>query len=223
MNLLVHIHPLSFWLPDVIAMAFVFWALINAPWRSLMLVGTRMQLFFATIVMLAVVWSFLVVNVYDIYQIHPLLISGVTLIFGIQLALVIGAAASIFMHVLTSMPWENIGFHYCVNVIVATLVCYLVLALIQKVRIQNLFVYLLGGSFLGSMLAVVVTGGVAVLFLWVSGSTLLWTALDHSYLFLMLTFPEGFINGAIITMLVVLRPEWVKTYDDGFYLKRPEG
>jgi uncharacterized membrane protein len=89
---------------------------------------------------------------------------------------------------------------------------------IDKLRIQNLFVYILGGGFFGSMLTVILTGVVALMTLWVSGSSLQFPVFDNVYLFAMLTFPEGFINGAIITALTIVRPDLVKTYDDKFYL-----
>ena len=31
-------------------------------------------------------------------------------------------------------------------------------------------------------------------------------------------FPEGMLNGMVITALIGLRPDWLKTYDDETYL-----
>jgi len=35
---------------------------------------------------------------------------------------------------------------------------------------------------------------------------------------LMQTFPEGFITGTVLALLVVYKPEWVATFRDEFYL-----
>ena len=32
-------------------------------------------------------------------------------------------------------------------------------------------------------------------------------------------FPEGLLNGMITTVLIGVRPDWLKTYDDELYLK----
>lgn len=45
---------------------------------------------------------------------------------------------------------------------------------------------------------------------------------DNSHLFLLLAFPEGFCNGALMSTLAVLAPEMVKTYDHDFYLSKSD-
>ena len=35
----------------------------------------------------------------------------------------------------------------------------------------------------------------------------------------LMLFPESFITGALITMMVVFRPAWVVSFDDERYLK----
>jgi uncharacterized membrane protein len=42
---------------------------------------------------------------------------------------------------------------------------------------------------------------------------------EHFMVFLLMTFPEGFVNGIIATVMTVLYPDMVKTYRDDWYLK----
>lgn len=34
----------------------------------------------------------------------------------------------------------------------------------------------------------------------------------------MVLLPEGFMNGAIMTLLIALKPEWVRSFDDHDYI-----
>ncbi len=217
MTLLVHTHPFLFWLPSISFMVLL-WALVTAPWRQLGNQLIRLHLFVGSIIALGLFWSWLAVNVRDIYAVHPLLITTLVFVFGIRLALVAGMGALLVMHLLTASPWETIAFHYVVSVLTPVLVTGGVLWCINKVHWQNLFIYTLGGSFIGGMATQIVSGGVCLLLLWVSNSTLLWPVWDNAYLFFLLAFPEGFCNGAIVSTITVLRPDLVKTYDDDFYL-----
>ena len=42
---------------------------------------------------------------------------------------------------------------------------------------------------------------------------------DYLVFLPMMLLSEGFINGAIITVLVATRPSWVWTFDDSLYLR----
>ena len=44
--------------------------------------------------------------------------------------------------------------------------------------------------------------------------------LDHAVV-LLVTFPEGFLNGTLISAFAVFYPDMVKTYDDVRYLGKP--
>lgn len=85
---------------------------------------------------------------------------------------------------------------------------------------RNPFVFIFACAFFGSALALFTTWLGAELLLGWSGQASPGGA-NHSLLaFLPLViFPEAFINGAIISMLIVYRPEWVRLYDEAFYAR----
>lgn len=83
----------------------------------------------------------------------------------------------------------------------------------------NFFVYVWGVGFFGASLSVVVSGSAVTTLLWVTG------LFDLDYLLnfytpysLMQAFPEGFITGTVLSLLVVYQPAWVATFRDEFYL-----
>jgi len=82
----------------------------------------------------------------------------------------------------------------------------------------QLFVYLLLNGFFGASLAMIwVQFGATGILLGLSD--LSWAYLKQYYLpfGLMLSFPEGFITGAFLTMLVLFQPQWVYTFRDEVY------
>jgi uncharacterized membrane protein len=86
---------------------------------------------------------------------------------------------------------------------------------------RNPFVFIFVCGFFGAALALLAT--------WLGVSALL-AGMGHplpsgagaslwSFLPLVL-FPEAFINGAFTSMLIVYRPDWVRLYDERFYVRR---
>jgi len=85
---------------------------------------------------------------------------------------------------------------------------------------RNPFVFIFVCGFFGA--------GLAVLATWLAGAALLALSGQPSpsgagasliaFLPLML-FPEAFINGALVSMLIVYRPEWLRLYDETFYAR----
>ena len=43
---------------------------------------------------------------------------------------------------------------------------------------------------------------------------------DDPWFIIVMLFPEGFLNGMLMTILVVYRPEWVSSFDDREYLNK---
>ncbi|MEN9460235.1 MAG: hypothetical protein RIS84_255, partial [Pseudomonadota bacterium] len=47
-----------------------------------------------------------------------------------------------------------------------------------------------------------------------------WQDLGEQPMFIIvMLFPEAFLNGMVMTILVVFRPEWVSSFSDKHYLK----
>jgi uncharacterized membrane protein len=86
-------------------------------------------------------------------------------------------------------------------------------------RSNNLFLYLLGVGFGGGILAMLVTIVAALALLLLCGQQA-WAgeALENWPLIVLILFPEGFINGMIVTTLTVFYPQLVKTFDERHYL-----
>lgn len=185
-------------------------ALWRAPWRALMAEQERMSSLGAAIAVLPLLWS-MSPELAGGEKLHMLGMTTVTLMFGWQLAVFAGVAAGLILLLVGSWGLEGLAFNLLLTVVVPVLVSTAVLLAANRLRRTNLFVYMLGVGFFGSMIALGAS-------LWL-GSVLLGTDLDHA-LVLLILFPEGFINGAVVSALAVFAPQLLRTYDDVRYLGR---
>lgn len=209
----------SFWLPAVvISLLALAVAAVVAPWRQLFAHSYRQHAFWAAIMALALLWQ-LKVNILNVMGLHPLLMMSALMVFGGALALWVGALALLVSLVFHHQPLPMLAVQFCLGVLAPVLAGLLVLRVIDRLQIKNLFVYMLGGGFIGAMCSVQAMAAASGLYVWLLGpEPLKLIFADHYYLTLMLMFPEGFINGALISTLTVLAPDLVKTYDDRRYL-----
>lgn len=186
-------------------------AVSRAPWRELAAKQERVTALGVAVVVLPLLWS-MSPELPGGAKIHLLGMTTLTLVFGWQLAICAGVLAGSVMWVVGLWPAPALPLNLILTVAVPVLVSGAVLAAANRLRRTNLFVYMLGVGFFGSMLAL---GATLTL-----GNWLFDTRLDHP-LVMLLTFPEGFINGTLISALTVFHPELVRTYDDVRYLGKP--
>jgi uncharacterized membrane protein len=183
-------------------------ALFSAPWRALMAQQERMTALGAAIAVLPLLWS-MSPDLAGGEQLHLLGMTTVTLMFGWQLAIFAGMAAGLILLLVGSWGLEGLAFNLLLTVIIPVVVSTAVLLAANRLRRTNLFVYMLGVGFVGSMAAL----GASLWF----GSLVLGTDLDHA-LVMLLVFPEGFINGAVVSAFAVFAPDLLRSYDDERYL-----
>lgn len=213
-----------FWLPAVlISLAALGWAVVVAPWRQLMARSYRQHAFWAAVVGLGLFWQ-LKVDILQVMGLHPLLMMSVVMIFGLALGLCVGGLALLVGMLFHHEPWPMLALQFCLDVLVPGVAAAGVLKLIDRLPFRNLFVYMLGGGFFGGMLTVQCMAATSWLYVWLLGpEPLLVIVSDHYYLTLLMMFPEGFMNGALMSTLTVLAPDLVKTYDDHEYLDDDQG
>lgn len=206
------------WLCTPLVLLIYGWAFRTAPWHQLAAVGLRQHLWFGAIVALGVFWGSIRVDINQLFQLHPLLITSCTLIFGLRLALIAGLVAMVITQWLTGAPLANLPFQLLVTICLPAAATRALLLLIARVRIQNLFLYILGGGFGGGIVAMATMAASSLALLKISGAAAFPVVWENAYLFLLLLFPEGFCNGTIVSAMAVMGPKLVKTYDDDFYL-----
>jgi uncharacterized membrane protein len=207
----------------VAALAVLAWAAATAPWRAWLERTDRQHVWLGTIALLALVWA-MHAGITPGLSFQFLLVTSLALMHGARLALVGLAAVVASQCVLAGgvEPWTAWGANYLCSALVPVAFVATLHRVVRRRLPHNYFVYFFVTVFAGSMLAFVLAA-LARLALLASNGTLADRQLAGEYwIYLpMMAFGEGFMNGIVMAVAIVFRPDWVATFDDRLYLRRP--
>lgn len=208
---------------DLLLLANFIWLLVGllalwaAPWR-VFLASTRLQhVFMGASVALFLIWIF-EAGIRPALGFHFLGVTVYTLMFGWSLG-AIGVSLITVAITVISGDWSAMAINALLLGVLPVSTSYGIYYLVHRYLPHHLFVYIFLCGFFNAMLA----AGAAVLALvtlLIATETYTFARISRDYLpFLPLyLFPEGMLNGMVLTALIGLRPRWLKTYDDETYL-----
>jgi uncharacterized membrane protein len=197
------------------------WCLRTAPWRRLA-DSAQLNVWLGTIVMLVLVWS-MKAGVKPGLNLHLLGATMFTLMFGRQLAIIglslVLVGVTLNGELLGHKAWLAYGLNALVLAVFPVLLADGIRRWVERLLPENFFVYVFVTAFFGAALTVIATGLLASGLLWLAAVYPAPTLLDDylPYYFL-LGFAEAWLNGALITLMVVYAPHWVGSFDDRRYL-----
>ena len=198
------------------------WAAATAPWRTWLVARTdRQHVWLGGLLLLTLIWS-MRAGVTPGLSFHFLLATALTLMHGWRLALVaIGLVLVAICALRGGADWTAWGAALlCFGVVPAAVVTALHAAL-ERWLPHNYFVYFFGTVFVGSMLAFNAACFARLALLAANGSLPGAQLHGEYYAYLpMLSLAEAFVNGIVMAMVVVYRPEWVASFDNRKYLRR---
>jgi len=203
----------------LLASAILAHAAWRAPWGRFA-ESEAAHVWYGSIFALVLLWSVRAV-VADVVVIHLLGTAGFALASGGPLALIGGACVVAIVTLVQGTPLANAPLVFLLSVALPVAVALAFLRATQRHLPPNFFVYVFAGAFLGPALAYGASGlaGAGVLVL--TGSAAADVVLgDYVPYLLNLAFAEATLTGMVLTLLVVYRPNWVATFDDGRYLDR---
>ncbi|GGY75089.1 membrane protein [Cellvibrio zantedeschiae] len=234
MNILLPPAGLLFWVCFCVTLAVLGAASWRAAWSQLLALPTRQHALFAAILGLAIFWL-MQAHVQDTMAFHVMLMTVTTMVFGWGLAILIGAAALVVLKIfqislygtsvglvttLSQIHPSTIPVDFCLSVVVPVGWTCCVIWCVNHWKFKNPFTYFLGVGFFGAIASCVLTDISAYLLFAVTSDEIYFDVIkEHFFSFLLLAFPEGFINGTIATALTVFWPDLVKTYRDDWFLK----
>lgn len=194
-------------------------ALRFAPWGALLAVPSRLHLMFGALLGCIGLWS-LNIRIADTVTIHLLGMTTVTLLLGWCFALICGSLALLAQLLVTQEPLAALPAAWLLTVAAPTTLSAWLVWRLSALRVQNLFIYTLGAGFGGGMLSVLGVALLALPVLWLIGlDDAAAQALAGWPAIALVLFPEGFINGMLVTAACVFFPGAVKTFDEGFYYR----
>ena len=195
----------------------VSWNIRSAGW-GLLRKNLLEWVFVAACLMMAGLWL-MRAEVAAGLELHFLGLMAVVLIFGWRLSLMAGAITLLVMTALGLYDWPSLGINGLVGVAFPILVAQLFQVWVYRLFPKHYFVYLIITSHFGGMAVIAATLVLAGLLLVVMG-IYSWDRVAGDYLVFipMAMISEGFINGAVMTLLTMLKPEWVRSFDDREYI-----
>lgn len=196
------------------------WALGRTRWVELFSDSRRQHLLFGTVFGLFILW--LVRRDFDTgVSYHFIGMTAVTLLLDWPLAIVGGALAQLGLLALGRLDLAALGVNGLLIIGLPVLVTEVCAILVERAQPRNLFVYIFSGFFAAALSALLCLLA-ALGLLWLDGRFAMpeWLADFIGYLWLII-FPEAFINGTVISALVVFCPEWLETFNRTRYLQAP--
>ena len=197
------------------------WSILTAPWKRLA-DSAQLNVWLGTVVLLTLVWS-MKAGVKPGLNLHLLGATMFTLMFGRQLAIiglsVVLAAVTLNGELRGQAGWLAYGLNAMVLAVFPVLLADLIRRGVERFLPANFFVYVFVAAFFGAAGAVMATGLLASGLLWLADVYPAITLVDDylPYYFL-LGFAEAWLNGAMVTLMVVYVPHWVGSFDDRRYL-----
>jgi uncharacterized membrane protein len=157
----------------------------------------------------------------SVIVLHPLMITSVALMIGFRLSCVVGGVATLCYLALSGYSLSGWGMHWWVNVVTPAAGVVWLNRWVRMRNPHNLFFYTLGVGFLGAGLTIPLATLLTLLLVIGSGVdlSLAFKSIEPAWIVLTM-FPEAFINGMIVSSITVFFPDWMKTFDEDYFLSR---
>ncbi|MCG7544427.1 hypothetical protein FIU82_06475 [Pseudoalteromonas sp. THAF3] len=180
----------------------------------------RQKGLFACALVLALLWR-IKAGIFPGLDIHILGVTAVTLILGWRLATLASVLATALLLAFSVVSIESAATFIILTALIPIYFSYLLFIVVYHALPRHLFIYIFVCSFLCAALANCLKIFVGAGYFWFIGSYD-WVTLTENYLFLsaLIWFPEAMLNGMAMTLMVIYRPHWVRTFYDKEYLSQ---
>jgi uncharacterized membrane protein len=199
----------------------VLWALWRAPWVELFSDSLRQHLFYGTVFSLFLLWMMRHDTSFGLsFQLMGM--TAATLLLSWPLAILAGLGAQLALLMLGLQDFVSLGINAVLMVLLPVLIAENCARWVEHFEPRNLFVYIFCSAFFPAGVTSLLCSSVGLSLLWFEGFVQLpfWMESFAGYLWL-LAFPEAFINGMVISALVVFQPNWLDTFNHARYLQAP--
>lgn len=208
----------SQWLLTAIVFVLVLLAAVRAvDWKAFRNDQTLQHSVFGAAVILGFAWQ-LRAGISPGLAIHIFGLTVITLMLGWALAVLSGLLALVITVITGREPLVMFAANGLVTVMIPALVSHGIMLWERKRDFRNFFAYIFVCGFFGAGLSVGAAGLLMCLMLWTNGiytfDELVYDYLSYLPLFMI---PEGFVNGAFVTGLMVFHPDRLSTLDQRRY------
>ncbi|MCW8930389.1 MAG: energy-coupling factor ABC transporter permease [Gammaproteobacteria bacterium] len=175
------------------------------------------NIFMAVCVALMVLW-FMKAGIREGMEYHFLGATLLTLMFGWQLA-ILGVIIEVIVLVITDViQWQVLAVNVFLMGVIPVIITSIILSLVERIENNHFIIYFFVGVFANAAITVAVTVYIASLFM-VAGGAYTYEYITYEYtpyIFLMI-YPEAFLTGLVMVIMIVNFPQWVRSFDDNKY------
>lgn len=197
----------------------MYWAFKTAPWYKVKGDRTAQNVLFGVSLVIVFIWA-LSASIGEGFSFHFLFMTVATLMFGPQFALMAMTLALLTITIKGDVAWTAFGVNAMLMGWLPIMITWWIYKIAYRFLDKNFFVYVFLNGFLAGSIGILVVFGLASIVLLTSGVATFEDLQYSLFPFLPLVIvPEGFLNGFVIAVLVVMKPEWVSTFHDDLYLK----
>jgi uncharacterized membrane protein len=178
------------------------------------------NIFFAACALLFLLWQ-LKIHVTDGLSIHLLGATVLTLMFRWQVAIIGSAFVLLGATLSSSADFQAFALNGLLMGVLPVAISSIIWRLSESYLPPNYFVYIFVAAFLAAALSILATGLVSYQLMLMIDNELPVEML-HEYLmsFIPIMYPEAFLTGAMVSIFVIYRPQWISTFDDHRYLDK---
>jgi len=209
---------LSFYLFNGLFFLTLLVTLYHSPWGKLKANLGLQHLCFGACIALIIIWS-ISADLSEGVSIHFLGVTVLCLVLGWDLAIVCASVALALIAFATDNGWANYAVNGVLTILLPVTIAQLVMLWVAKNMPKNFFVYLFFcGFFCAGLNAAMVGFGVSIT-LWLS-DVYPWIKIQQDIvtIIILTVFPEGLLNGMLLTAIMVFFPDWIRSFDAKQYL-----
>jgi uncharacterized membrane protein len=213
--------PASLYLGWLLYAAGLVWACMRAPWVELFSDHRRQHLLFGAVLSIFLLW--LVRRDFESgLSFHFIGLTAVTLLLDWPLAILAAFIAQLGLTVTGYQQLVALGLNGVLLVLIPVTVTELCAIAVERTQPRNLFVYIFFSGFFAAGLSALfcILGGLGILMIDGRYPMPPWLEDFAGYIWLVM-FPEAFINGTVVSALVVFYPDWMETFNRSRYLQAP--
>jgi len=152
-------------------------------------------------------------------DLHILGVTAATLILGWRLAILSSLLATALLAAFSQIEVELLPVQLLIGAFIPIIFSYLGFIISYQYLPRHFFVYIFVCAFITAGFIACIKIAIGALFYLALGQYN-WQELADNYVYLsaIIWFPEAMLNGMAITIMIIYRPHWVKTFYDKDYL-----
>lgn len=208
------------WFFSLLMVLSLFAALVKFPFLSVRSVPFRQHLILGSSIFLFALWWVRIPLEDGTLQLHIIGMTSIVMMLGWAPAMFSATIAIILSTFMGKHAWIDLPMAFFFAVLIPVAVTQIALRIVTMIPMNNMFIYMLGGGFLGGICVRLTLGLVFVLITSLAGDQMMLHDTGELYLpyILILAFPEGVVNGMLVTMTTVWFPHWMRSFNEKRYI-----